>query len=261
MHVVRTGRIVFEWPDGERTDVSGGGAVIIPPGTATATRCLRATELISMHFSVDQNPLWEAFTPNSCFGMKDADGLRFCQPAPEKVWGLSLPREMPRAWSRRAAKEIPGIVADCQAPTLSRRASAHHRFAGLLVYLVELAASEETRGRSLLSEERVARAEMAFVQNLHSCFGVEDMARAAGYERSHFSVVYRRVRGEPPRTFVKRVRTEEAARLLRETDLAVRGVAAHVGYPNQAAFARFFRRMTGRSPGSFRCAIHGRRRR
>ena len=54
--------------------------------------------------------------------------------------------------------------------------------------------------------------------------------------------------------YIQGQRTEQAGRLLRETDLPVSQVAAIVGYQNPSRFAEIFRRNTGRSPAEYRRA-------
>jgi len=48
--------------------------------------------------------------------------------------------------------------------------------------------------------------------------GVQDMARAAGLSRAHFSREFRRAFGEPPHAYLLTRRLERAAALLRGTD-------------------------------------------
>ena len=51
--------------------------------------------------------------------------------------------------------------------------------------------------------------------------GVDDMARAAGLSRAHFSRAFRRAFGEPPHAYLLTRRLERAAALLRSTDQSV----------------------------------------
>jgi transcriptional regulator GlxA family with amidase domain len=54
------------------------------------------------------------------------------------------------------------------------------------------------------------------------------------------------------RACLTRIRTENAARLLRTTNLSVRDVAARVGYKQPAQFAKAFRRQYGVAPAEYR---------
>ena len=77
-------------------------------------------------------------------------------------------------------------------------------------------------------------------------------ARAIGVSRSTLSARFGDVVGEPPGAFLTRWRLDNAARLLRQTDLPVATVASQVGYQSEFSFSRAFKRARGRSPLQFR---------
>ncbi len=58
--------------------------------------------------------------------------------------------------------------------------------------------------------------------------------------------------GQPPMQYLTHWRMQLAAGSLRDTDAKVIDVALEVGYENEAAFARAFRRAVGESPGAWR---------
>ena len=89
-------------------------------------------------------------------------------------------------------------------------------------------------------------------QSLHLGFDVNPMARVAGYERSYFSRLYKRVRGRSAKDFLACLRIEEAQRLLKTTDLAIRDIAAHLGYREPMILTRLFKCATGQTPGKWR---------
>ena len=71
---------------------------------------------------------------------------------------------------------------------------------------------------------------------------VEDMARAAGLSRSHFSEEFRRAFGESPHVYLLTRRLERAAALLRNTDRSVADVCFSVGFNSVGSFTT---RVTG----------------
>jgi AraC-like DNA-binding protein len=77
-------------------------------------------------------------------------------------------------------------------------------------------------------------------------------ARAIGVSRSTLSARFADVVGEPPGAFLTRWRLDNAARLLRQTDLPVATVAHQVGYQSEFSFSRAFKRARSRSPLQFR---------
>jgi AraC-like DNA-binding protein len=81
---------------------------------------------------------------------------------------------------------------------------------------------------------------------------VEDMARAAGLSRAHFSREFRRAFGESPRAYLLTRRLERAASLLRNTDHSVAEVCLSVGLQSIGSFTTSFKRMYGKSPTAYR---------
>ena len=84
---------------------------------------------------------------------------------------------------------------------------------------------------------------------------VEDLARAAGLSRSHFSHEFRRAFGESPHAYLLTRRLERAAALLRSTDRSVADVCLSVGLSSVGSFTTTFTRTFGVSPTVYRAAF------
>jgi AraC-like DNA-binding protein len=84
---------------------------------------------------------------------------------------------------------------------------------------------------------------------------VDEMARAAGLSRAHFSREFRRAFGEPPHTYLLSRRLERAAALLRTTDRSVVDVCYSVGLQSLGSFTTSFTRTYGASPTAYRAAF------
>jgi AraC-like DNA-binding protein len=84
---------------------------------------------------------------------------------------------------------------------------------------------------------------------------VDDMARAAGLSRAHFSREFRRAFGESPRAYLLTRRLERAAALLRNTDHSVAEVCMAVGLQSVGSFTTSFKRMYGKTPSAYRAAF------
>ena len=85
--------------------------------------------------------------------------------------------------------------------------------------------------------------------------GVEEMARAAGLSRAHFSREFRRAFGEAPHAYLLTRRMERAAALLRTTDRSVAEVCLDVGLQSIGSFTTSFRRTYGMSPTAYRASF------
>src|SRR5881398_633385 len=84
---------------------------------------------------------------------------------------------------------------------------------------------------------------------------VDDLARAAGLSRAHFSREFRRAFGESPHAYLLTRRLERAAALLRYTDRSVADICLSVGLQSVGSFTTSFTRSYGVSPTAYRAAF------
>src|SRR4051812_21609939 len=84
---------------------------------------------------------------------------------------------------------------------------------------------------------------------------VDDMARAAGLSRAHFSREFRRAFGDSPHAYLLTRRLERAGALLRMTDRSVTDICFSVGLQSVGSFTTSFSRAFGVSPTAYRAAF------
>ncbi|MGD8327158.1 MAG: GlxA family transcriptional regulator [Sphingomonadales bacterium] len=87
---------------------------------------------------------------------------------------------------------------------------------------------------------------------------VEDLAERVGMTPRSFHRKFTEATGRPPGKFVERLRLDAARRLLAETDISVKEIAAQLGYQGSVGFIQAFERHLGLSPTSYR-HLHGTR--
>ena len=83
---------------------------------------------------------------------------------------------------------------------------------------------------------------------------VDDLARAAGLSKAHFSREFRRTFGESPYVYLMTRRLERAAALLRSTDHSVAEICLEVGLQGVGSFTTSFKRMFEMTPTAYRAA-------
>lgn len=81
---------------------------------------------------------------------------------------------------------------------------------------------------------------------------LEDLSRQVGLSRSPFASKFTRLVGEPPLTYLARLRMHHAARALRERRVPLIEAAQIAGYRSEIAFGKAFKRMMGITPGAYR---------
>jgi len=102
-----------------------------------------------------------------------------------------------------------------------------------------------------LSRRTLALACSYMEDNLGENFTLDDLGRAVGVSRFHFSRLFRVSTGQSPMGYSLRLRIERAKEMLLQGDRKICEIAMELGFFDQSHFSRTFRRMTGVSPGEY----------
>lgn len=137
-----------------------------------------------------------------------------------------------------------------RAPARDQALRAH----GLLVSVWiarQLAQQDGTilRDRTHVLAEKYARLVEA---DYASGAGVADYAGRLGVTATHLSRICRDASGRPALAILQERILHEACRLLVDTDMSARDIAAALGFSSPAYFTRAFSKMAGRTPSEFR---------
>lgn len=174
-----------------------------------------------------------------------------------------LPPEQLRVRSPRLVEEVTRWIAD---RALDERAGVY------------LASADKEAANSLLrgvlvqldhDTPRTANARPAAVDSawrqltthiqdhLHDLEGIRQLARKAGYTRSHFSRLFREHTGLSPQEYIIRARLALAKELLRGTTLTVSDIAMRAGYGDVFQLSKQFKQRTRLSPRQYRARATG----
>ena len=116
------------------------------------------------------------------------------------------------------------------------------------------------RSTSLLAVEdpNLAKALRFIRDRVQDSPSVEAVAKAAGISRRAMEKRFRDSLGRSVLDEIRRVRTDQIARLLVETELPVAQIAEHLGFADVQHIARYFRSAKAMSPLAYR-KLHGRK--
>ena len=131
----------------------------------------------------------------------------------------------------------------------------------LVILLTELgrcAAPDNLSDRTSGSKDR--RLVLSVLQAVMDRLGdremtLENIADSLYISKSHLSRIFRRVMGEPFSDYVRRIRLEQACRLLRETDLTNEQIVFRCGLRDVPSFYRMFKSYTAVTPHQYRKGI------
>ena len=80
----------------------------------------------------------------------------------------------------------------------------------------------------------------------------EDIARVLFMSRPYLSAKFRKETGETLTDFIMKEKTEEAKRLLRNSDKSFTVIGAYLGFSSPGHFTRVFKKYAGRTPTEYR---------
>ncbi|MCI8386968.1 MAG: AraC family transcriptional regulator [Clostridiales bacterium] len=89
-------------------------------------------------------------------------------------------------------------------------------------------------------------------QNLALPLSLDELARQANMSRAYFSTTFRRLNGISPWEYIMVKRIETAISLLEHTNDTIIEIACKCGFNNTANFNRAFKKITNRTPSSYR---------
>lgn len=106
-----------------------------------------------------------------------------------------------------------------------------------------------------LGDPKLARVFSALHERIDLPWTVDSLANEAGMSRSAFAARFKEKVGYTPLDYLTQWRMFRAATLLRKHDLSVGAIAERVGYGDESAFAKAFKRFAGMGPGAYRRTI------
>jgi transcriptional regulator GlxA family with amidase domain len=133
---------------------------------------------------------------------------------------------------------------------------ASHALAYLLACLIQK--RQAAVPESTDTVQRAAQAIIYMSEHLDQPLRVAALARLAGLSAAHFGELFKQHTGCSPRDYLHLLRIHQACRLLRDSPLSIKEIAARVGYPDPFHFSRQFKAFQGLSPSEYRENINRR---
>ncbi len=190
--------------------------------------------------------------------------------------GASFDRGFLSAWDRRSEKTLPRLRGDDAvtglvhgailrlARTWFAQPSSENRYTELKFYFLEtlfqlgrgLVTGEVTKDEPAtlrsLREARLRRALEYLSQHCHRTLSQAEVARAAGMSASRFRAFFKQTTGWGFGDYLRDLRLERAATLLRESAESVAEVAQRTGFADQSHLQRLFKAKYFISPLAYR---------
>ena len=117
--------------------------------------------------------------------------------------------------------------------------------------LVSVSRQSPTPNSGTPASHRIATGAAEMAETFYDEWTLDQAAARAGLSRRHFSELFRAHTGATFLNTLTRLRLDHAAKLLRDGNHSVTGVAFSCGYRDLSHFYRAFRRRFGRPPGQW----------
>lgn len=105
------------------------------------------------------------------------------------------------------------------------------------------------------TQDRAIHDAILFIQeNLDKDLSLEKLANEAAYSPYHFSRMFKKHVGVPPKYYVSSMRLQLAKRLLLDTNFPIRDIGFEVGQQSLGTFTTRFTKSIGITPAAFRTA-------
>lgn len=92
-------------------------------------------------------------------------------------------------------------------------------------------------------------------ENIETETNVSFYAEKLCISKQYLSLIVKEKTQVPISTIISAIRTDKAARLLRDPELTIQQIASRLSFSDQSAFGKFFRRNTGMSPLKYRSSL------
>ncbi|MFI5357323.1 MAG: helix-turn-helix domain-containing protein [Opitutales bacterium] len=174
----------------------------------------------------------------------------------EFTHGLEIERQRRLFAGHRLERALSAIVAAHTAGGVLGPARTSAHLAGVLLMLLGEGGEGPKSGTAIRRHQSRVDAVVRFMtENLARPMDHGDLERVSGLSPSRLQALFRQITGYPPLDYLRRLRVEEARRLLADHRLAVKEIAARTGFRDTSHFSKVFRRIDGLSPAHYREAV------
>jgi AraC-like DNA-binding protein len=119
-------------------------------------------------------------------------------------------------------------------------------------YNNEFSKGNVQKEEGLETSEYIRSAISYIAQNYSQNIKINELADYVGVNRSYLASSFKKATGYSPKEYLLSLRMERAKSLLETSDMTINGISNAIGYSDQLAFSRMFKKYTGISPTVYR---------
>lgn len=235
LHIVKEGTVRVEWDGANSVTLSGGDMFCLFPKRTYTYYAIEGAAPPKMNWIVIDGPC--------AAEMLNLTGISGEKPFLEGIW------------TQEAERVLEGLLGLMRG---GETGNANVRSLEMQSHLYRLLAAlcrTAPKAHAMDTADWVKQSMSYIRQHASEGITVQQAARAAGMNRTYYSVAFAEKAGMPPSEFITRVRMDAAKRLLEETDASITEVAYTTGYSSLYAFTRTFKNRFSLTPTAYREAV------
>ncbi|MBR5507774.1 MAG: helix-turn-helix transcriptional regulator, partial [Clostridia bacterium] len=149
---------------------------------------------------------------------------------------------------------LDGIFLECDKNSILSPVLIKNRVFDIICSVARSAEISEKAISKNISDEslKVAIAKQYIDDNLNVFLTCQDVAEQCHFNTKYLNRIFKKETGMTLLTYIHKTKTEEAERLLKNTDFPLEKIGHMLGFANEYYFNSFFKRCNGISPGNFR---------
>ncbi|WP_188826532.1 helix-turn-helix domain-containing protein [Brucella endophytica] len=202
-------------------------------------------------------PLWTRFSSPHRFSHLDLHLhkdrlLRFLSPSVGASVARAALRRPVEIEDVGAIETLAGLLVEELSNPSKHPVYAESLAGGIVTALLDIPREADIEADGRLTQAQMKKLAARLNAKGDGRLSVAEMAETVGLSESWFAHVFRQTTGKTPLQWQLARRIALAQKLLRETDLTVAGIAAQLGFSDQAHLTKAFRQVAGETPAAWR---------
>lgn len=210
-------------------------AVYIPAGVPmwTSTLSMHRFSHLNLHFHKDRL-------------------LKYLTPSVGSSAAMTAMRSPVEIQDIGAVETLARLMVDETSDPTRHSLYAENLIGTILAGLLDLPQDNNRPGYGRLTQAQMNKLNAYFAASNDRRLSVAEMAATVGLSESWFSSAFKQTTGTTPLQWQLAKRIHLAQQLLSESDMTVAGVAAQLGFTDQAHLTKVFRQVVGETPAAWR---------
>ncbi|UWM86733.1 AraC family transcriptional regulator [Streptococcus parauberis] len=124
---------------------------------------------------------------------------------------------------------------------------------GLMYDIIGNLIAEIPTSEQVIQQESISKRAMHYMNlHYHDAIQISDVAKFVNLHPNYLANIFQDEVGISPKQYLTQLKLSKAKELLRDTDEPINIISSSVGFTDALTFSKFFKKITGQSPSTYR---------